>query len=92
MWRPCAQLYFVSIDRREGTMYRLTLLALTKTLHDHQYLRSHDVVASIDEVLERHQVGHLAAFAMFKWALEHGPVVAVFVDHEMTAAVSLGEQ
>lgn len=70
----------------------LTLLSLTKTLDDHQYFRSHNVVAAFDEVLKRHQIRHLATFAMSKWALEHGAVVAVLVNHEVATAVSLGEQ
>jgi hypothetical protein len=29
---------------------------------------------------------------MSKWALEHCPVIAILVNHEMATAVSLGEE
>jgi hypothetical protein len=92
MYRPCAQLDLISIDSRKGMTYRLTLLALTKTLDDHQYLRSHNIVAAVDEVLKRHQVGHLATLTVSKWTFEHSPVIAVLMNHEMATAISLGEQ
>jgi len=73
-------------------MLPLTLLALAKTLDDHEDLCPDNIITAFDEVLKRHQIRHLATFAVSKWTLEHRTVVAVLVNHEMTTAVPLGEQ
>jgi hypothetical protein len=71
---------------------RLTSLPLTKALDHHQDSCSQNIIPAVNEVLQRHQIRHLTTLTVAEWAFEHGSIITVLVDHDVTASISLRKE
>ena len=71
---------------------RLTSLPLTEAFDHHQGSCSYNVIPAVNKVLQGHQVRHLTTLTVAKWALEHCSIVAVLMDHDVTASISLRKE
>jgi hypothetical protein len=71
---------------------RLISLPLTEAFDHHQDSCSYNVIPAVNKVLQGHQVRHLTTLTVAKWALEHCSIVAVLVDHDVTASISLRKE
>lgn len=67
-----------------------TFLSPTNPLHSNQYSRILDVISPVDEVLQRNQPSQRTAYPVSQRRLAQLAVVARFVQHEVAAAVALG--
>lgn len=66
----------------------LTLLASSDALDTHQQLAIIYVVAPIREVLDRHQPRQWLRILPSERLLEHSPIIAILMEHDVATALS----
>jgi hypothetical protein len=69
----------------------LTFLPYSYNLDTDQDARINDIVTSVNEVLECHQASQCLAPLESKWCFAQHTFVVMFMNEEMTAAVSFRE-
>lgn len=68
-----------------------TFLTSTNAFDANEHASINDIVAAVDEILQCHQACQWLTLAVSERSLAQHSLIAVLMDHEMTAAISLGK-